>query len=75
MGFAVLRSLSTRAAVAVIVALFALALAVGSHAGVTAAGKAPVAKGPKGRPLTTLAGVCTGVDGARGCNDNSRKPT
>ena len=73
MVFAHIRSLSRRAAVAVVVALFAVALAAGSLAGARVTGKAAVAGGEDGRATTHLAANSTGGGGG-GCTCNVRKP-
>jgi hypothetical protein len=58
MVFAHIRSLGRRTAVAVLVALFAVALAAGSLTGARVTGKASVAGGEHGRATTHLA-TCT----------------
>jgi hypothetical protein len=73
MGFAFISSLGRRAAVAMVVALFAVLLSVGSLAGARATGKASIAEGGKGRATTSLAADSTGGGGSS-TSPNVRKP-
>jgi hypothetical protein len=73
MVFAHIRSLGRRTALAVVVALFALALAAGSLAAARVTGKASVAGAEHGRATTHLAADSTGSSGGS-CSCNVRKP-
>jgi hypothetical protein len=73
MVLAHLRSLGRRTALAILVALFAVALAAGSLAGARVTGKASVAGAEHGRATTHLAADSTGGGGGS-CSCTTHKP-